>query len=113
MPVFFETAAHWAAWLQRHAGTESELIVGFYKRHSDLPSMSWPEAVDEALCVGWIDGVRYNIDAQAYRIRFTPRQATSTWSAVNIERVSVLQSEGRMKAGGLTAFSHRREAKSR
>jgi uncharacterized protein YdeI (YjbR/CyaY-like superfamily) len=113
MPEFFETATLWRAWLAKFAAAESELVVGFYKRGSGRPSVSWPEAVDEALCVGWIDGVRKNIDAQSYQIRFTPRKATSTWSAVNIERVDALQRQGRMKPGGLNAFSHRREARSR
>jgi len=113
MPTFFETAAEFSAWLAKHAVTESELIVGFYKRGTGRPCMTWPESVDEALCFGWIDGVRKNIDEQSYQIRFTPRKPTSTWSAINIERVKVLQSEGRMKEAGLKAYSHRREAKSK
>src|SRR5450432_598635 len=98
MPTFFETPAAFGAWLAQHGATNSELIVGFHKRGSGLPSMSWPESVDEALCFGWIDGVRANLDAQSYKIRFTPRKSTSTWSAINIERVRVLQSQGRMQS---------------
>lgn len=113
MPVFFATAAEFRAWLARHAATESELVVGFYKVGSGQPSMTWPESVDEALCVGWIDGVRTRIDEQAYKIRFTPRKATSTWSAKNIARVRVLESEGRMQEAGRKAHAMRRDAKSR
>jgi hypothetical protein len=85
------------------ASTEPELIVGFYRRDSGYPSMTWPESVDEALCVGWIDGVRTRIDEVSYKIRFTPRKTTSTWSAINIERVRVLQAAGRMRKAGLEA----------
>ena len=113
MPTFFEQAGEFGAWLAAHGETKSELIVGFYKRGSKLPSMSWPESVDEALCHGWIDGVRTRIDDLSYKIRFTPRKRTSTWSAINIERVGVLQDLGRMTGPGLQAFSQRREAKSR
>lgn len=113
MPTFFATPAEFGAWLREHGATETELIVGFHKRDSGLPSMTWPESVDEALCVGWIDGVRTRIDELSYKIRFTPRKPTSTWSAINIERVRVLQEQGRMTELGLNAFSHRREAKSK
>ena len=113
MPTFFASAEEFGAWLEKHSATESELVVGYYKRGSGLPSMTWPESVDEALCHGWIDGVRARIDEHSYKIRFTPRKPTSTWSAVNIERVRVLQSQGRMKQTGLRAFSLRREAKSK
>jgi uncharacterized protein YdeI (YjbR/CyaY-like superfamily) len=74
--------------------------VGFHKAHSGTPSITWPEAVDEALCVGWIDGVRRSIDAARYTIRLTPRRATSTWSAVNVARVAVREAEGRMTPAG-------------
>jgi uncharacterized protein YdeI (YjbR/CyaY-like superfamily) len=112
MPTFFETPAAFAAWLAQHAATHKELIVGFYKRGSGLPSMTWQESVDEALCVGWIDGVRTGIDEQSYKIRFTPRKPTSTWSKINIERVQVLEQQGRMRDAGRAAFALRREAKS-
>src|SRR5437899_6452872 len=108
MPTFFATASDFGAWLERHGATESELIVGFYKRGTGRLSMTWPESVDEALCHGWIDGVRTRIDEQSYKIRFTPRKPTSTWSAINIERVRVLQSQGRMKDAGVEAYWHRR-----
>lgn len=111
-PVFFDTPTAYRAWLRQHAAMASELIVGFRKRATGLPSMTWPESVDEALCVGWIDGVRRRIDDATYRIRFTPRKATSTWSAVNIARVLALQAEGRMTPAGLAAFERRREERS-
>jgi uncharacterized protein YdeI (YjbR/CyaY-like superfamily) len=113
MPTFFATAAEFGAWLAKHGASESELVVGFYKRGSGRPSMTWPESVDEALCYGWIDGVRKSIDTHSYQIRFTPRRPTSTWSAINIERVRVLQGDGRMQEAGLNAYAQRREAKSR
>lgn len=113
MPTFFATPARFRAWLKKHAASESELIVGFHKRESGLPSMTWQESVDEALCVGWIDGVRTRIDHQSYKIRFSPRRTTSTWSAINIERVGVLQAQGRMTRAGLDAFARRSEEKSR
>ncbi len=87
--------------------------MGFMKIGSGQPSVTWPASVDEALCVGWIDGVRHRIDDERYRIRFTPRRAGSHWSAINIARIAVLQTEGRMQPAGLAAFQRRTEAKSR
>jgi len=113
MPTFFETAKDFGAWLAERSATGRELLVGFYKRGSGHVGMTWPESVDEALCFGWIDGVRTRIDDASYKIRFTPRKPTSTWSAINIERVRVLQVEGRMREAGLVAFKHRREVKSK
>lgn len=113
MPKFFETPAKFRAWLQKHGASEKELIVGFYKRDTGLSSMTWQESVDEALCVGWIDGVRTRIDDRSYKIRFSPRRPTSMWSAINIERVRVLQGAGRMTRAGLDAFARRSEEKSR
>ena len=113
MPRFFPTAADFRAWLARHSAEATELIVGFHKKGCGEPSITWPESVDEALCVGWIDGVRKRIDDTAYQIRFTKRKTTSTWSANNIERVADLTSQGRMQPAGLKAFAHRSEAKSR
>lgn len=86
--------------------------MGFYKKATGRPSITWPESVDEALCVGWIDGLRKTIDAHSYRIRFTPRKPTSTWSAVNIGRVKELTRQGRMRPAGLKAFERRTETKS-
>jgi uncharacterized protein YdeI (YjbR/CyaY-like superfamily) len=112
-PAFFATPEEFRAWLERHAGEAGELLVGLRKVGSGLPSITWPEAVDEALCVGWIDGVRRRIDDSAYSIRFTPRKPGSTWSAINIERVAALTAEGRMRPAGLAAFAARSEARSR
>jgi uncharacterized protein YdeI (YjbR/CyaY-like superfamily) len=85
--------------------------VGLHKKGSGRPSITWPEAVDEALCFGWIDGIRKSVDDDAYAVRFTPRKRTSTWSAVNVKRVAELASEGRMRPAGLAAFEAREEAK--
>jgi uncharacterized protein YdeI (YjbR/CyaY-like superfamily) len=113
MATFFATADEFAVWLEQHGAAKTEFVVGYYKRGSKLPSMTWAESVDAALCFGWIDGVRKRIDEHSYQIRFTPRKATSIWSRINIERTRVLESEGKMRAAGLEAYSHRRENKSR
>ena len=106
-PTFFATAAEWRAWLEKHHAGEQELLVGFYKKGSGRPSMTWPESVDAALCFGWIDGVRRSIDDASYCIRFTPRKARSFWSAVNIKRVTELSGQGLMLPAGLKAFEAR------
>jgi uncharacterized protein YdeI (YjbR/CyaY-like superfamily) len=98
--------------LEQHHDSARELWVGYYKKGSGKPSMTWPESVDEALCFGWIDGVRKSIDPERYMIRFTPRRARSIWSAVNIERVAALTEEDRMRPAGLKAFEARREDRS-
>ena len=105
--VFFEDAAAFRRWLQRHAGTAAELIVGYYKVDSGRPSITWPESVDEALCFGWIDGVRKRIDDASYLIRFTPRKTTSIWSAINIAHVERLTAAGLMHPAGLAAYARR------
>ena len=110
--TFFATPAEFRAWLEAHHAQASELWVGFHKKGSGLPSMTWPEAVDEALCFGWIDGVRKSIDETSYVIRFTPRQTRSIWSAVNIGRVPELRAAGRMRPAGLKAFAERTDDKS-
>ena len=112
-PTFFETPVEFRAWLAAHHQTARELWVGFYKKGSGRPGITWPESVDEALCFGWIDGVRKSIDEASYMIRFTPRAARSTWSAVNIRRVAELTAQGRMELAGLQAFEKRTESKSR
>ena len=111
-PTTFERPQDFRAWLEQHHDSEPELWVGYYKKGSGKPSMTWPESVDEALCYGWIDGIRKSIDAEAYMIRFTPRRARSIWSAVNIARVAVLTDAGRMRPAGLEAFEARREDRS-
>ena len=109
---FFATPAEFREWLDANHETAQELWVGFYKKGSGRPSIAWPESVDEALCVGWIDGIRKTLDGESYVIRFTPRKPRSTWSAVNIRRVAELEHEGRMRPAGLTAFERRSEEKS-
>ena len=111
-PLFFSDASKFRAWLEKNAATAPELLVGYHKVGSGQPSMSWSESVDEALCFGWIDGVRKRIDDESYTIRFTPRRATSIWSAINIEKMARLKAEGRMTPAGEQAFALRSEAKS-
>jgi uncharacterized protein YdeI (YjbR/CyaY-like superfamily) len=106
--LFFPTPADFRAWLEKNHATELELSVGFYKRDSGKPSITWPESVDAALCYGWIDGVRNSIDAVSYRIRFTPRKPTSTWSAINVKRVAELTKLGLMLPVGTKAFEARK-----
>jgi uncharacterized protein YdeI (YjbR/CyaY-like superfamily) len=95
--TFFRTPADLRKWFRNNHATAQELWVGFYKVGSGKPSITWPESVDEALCVGWIDGIRKTIDDESYKIRFTPRKKVSTWSAVNIRRVQVLTDDERMR----------------
>jgi uncharacterized protein YdeI (YjbR/CyaY-like superfamily) len=111
-PTFFRTAADFRHWLQRHNGTARELLVGFYKKSSGRPSLTWPESVDEALCYGWIDGIRKRVDEASYTIRFTPRRAGSIWSAVNTRRAHTLAAQRRMTPAGLRALEARRPNRS-
>lgn len=111
-PTFFPTPADFRAWLEANHDSASELWVGFYKTSSGKPSMTWPESVDQALCFGWIDGIRKSIDAESYMNRFTPRRPGSTWSAVNIQKVQTLIEQGLMHPAGLRAFANRQEASS-
>jgi uncharacterized protein YdeI (YjbR/CyaY-like superfamily) len=104
---FFAAPAAFRRWLEKNHARERELWVGFYKRSSARPSITWPESVDEALCFGWIDGVRKSVDEASYKIRFTPRTADSFWSPVNTRRVAALKKAGRMAAAGLAAFARR------
>jgi uncharacterized protein YdeI (YjbR/CyaY-like superfamily) len=106
-PTFFAAPADFRAWLERHHDSVSELLVGFHKKGSGRPSITWPEAVDQALCFGWIDGVRRRIDDASYSIRFTPRSPRSTWSAVNVERMKELVDQGLVAPAGLDAFERR------
>lgn len=112
-PTFFKTPAEFRAWLRKNHKTAAELFVGYYRKSSGKPSLTWQESVDEALCFGWIDGVRHSQGDDAYSNRFTPRRSGSNWSAINIKRVEELTREGRMQPAGLEAFSRRTEAKSR
>jgi uncharacterized protein YdeI (YjbR/CyaY-like superfamily) len=112
-PTFFANAQDLREWLVQHGARNVELIVGFVKTHTGRASLTWPLAVDEALCFGWIDGVRHRIDDNHYKIRFTRRKPGSRWSAVNIKRVPELEAEGRMTKAGLAAFALRTEERSR
>ncbi len=111
-PMFFETPAEFRDWLEEHHTDVAELLVGFHKKGSGRPSMTWPESVDQALCFGWIDGVRRGIDKHSYTIRFTPRKARSTWSRVNVKRAEELVEEGLMRPAGLAAFERRSDDRS-
>ena len=110
--MFFKTPAAFRAWLEKHHETESEIWVGYYKKATGKPSMTWSEAVDEALCFGWIDGKLQRIDDERHRQRFTPRRPQSNWSAINIAKVAELRAQGRMTAAGEAAFAARREDRS-
>ncbi len=111
-PTFFARPADLRRWFEKNAARKAELLVGFHKRGSGKPSITWPESVDEALCVGWIDGVRRTIDATSYTIRFTPRRPGSMWSAINIAKMKELTAVGRMKPAGLAVFAARRADRS-
>jgi uncharacterized protein YdeI (YjbR/CyaY-like superfamily) len=111
--TFFATPTDFRRWLEKHHKKETELLVGFYKVGSGKPSMTWPQSVDQALCFGWIDGVRRSIDKESYCIRFTPRKQTSIWSAINIKKIEVLNKAGLMTEDGEKAFNLRTESKSK
>lgn len=106
-PLFFPSPSAWRAWLEEHHANANELWVGFHKRKSGQPSITWPEAVDGALCFGWIDGLRKSIDDTSYKIRFTPRKLRSIWSAINVKRATELSALGLMHQAGLSAFEKR------
>ncbi len=111
-PLFFQTPADFRKWLQDNHDKLEELWVGFYKKGTGRPSITWPESVDQALCYGWIDGLRKSIDEQSYKIRFTPRKTDSHWSAVNIRKVGELKKLNLMQKPGLVAFKKRNPEKS-
>jgi uncharacterized protein YdeI (YjbR/CyaY-like superfamily) len=110
-PRFFANAADFRKWLQQQHASASELWVGFYKKGSGKTGISYPEAVDQALCFGWIDGIRKSIDAVSYTNRFTPRRKGSIWSAINLKRVGELAAAGLMAPAGLKVFGERDVAK--
>jgi uncharacterized protein YdeI (YjbR/CyaY-like superfamily) len=112
-PTFFPTQNEFRFWLEKNHNIEKELIVGFYKVNSGKLSMTWSESVDQALCFGWIDGVKHSIDNDSYKIRFTPRKKTSIWSAVNIKKVELLIEQGLMQESGLESYKNRSESKSK
>ena len=106
-PKFFSSPAKFREWLEQNHDRVSELLVGFHKKSSGKKSITYPEALDEALCFGWIDGVRKNLDETSYTIRFTPRKPRSIWSLVNVNHVERLKKAGRMHAAGLEAYARR------
>lgn len=110
--TFFEVPADFRNWLEQHHSSAPELWVGFHKKDSGRPSITWAESVAEALCFGWIDGIRKRVDHHSYTIRFSPRRPRSIWSAINIKLARKLSSEGRMQARGLKAFEARLPNKS-
>jgi uncharacterized protein YdeI (YjbR/CyaY-like superfamily) len=112
-PTFFATKSALRKWFEKNHSSAKELLIGFYKVSSKKQSITWSESVDEAICFGWIDGVRKSIDGETYCIRFTPRKPGSIWSAINIKKVEMLSKQGLMHPSGLEAFSKRKENKSR
>jgi uncharacterized protein YdeI (YjbR/CyaY-like superfamily) len=112
-PAFFPKQSDFRKWLEKNHLKEKELLVGFYKVGSGKPSITWPQSVDEALCFGWIDGIRRSIDDESYSIRFTPRKPKSIWSAVNIKKMADLKKKGLLKPEGIAAFEKREEHRSK
>jgi len=107
--TFFTNRSEFRQWLSKNHDSANELWVGYYKKATGLPSMTWEESVDEALCYGWIDGIRKKIDEKSYCIRFTPRRVNSNWSAVNIRRVEMLKKLGQMQPAGINAFNRKNQ----
>lgn len=112
-PLFFPKQSDLRKWFKKNHLKEKELIVGFYKVNSGKPSITWTQSVDEALCFGWIDGIRRSIDDESYSIRFTPRRPKSIWSAINIGKVGELKEKGLMEPAGMAAFGKREEHRSK
>jgi uncharacterized protein YdeI (YjbR/CyaY-like superfamily) len=108
-PIFFQSHKEFREWLEKNHTTEKELIVGYYKKETGKPSMTWSESVDQALCFGWIDGIRRNVDHESFSIRFTPRRTGSNWSRVNIRKVEELQKAGLMTPAGMELFNNRKD----
>jgi uncharacterized protein YdeI (YjbR/CyaY-like superfamily) len=110
--IYFASPDQFRAWLEEHHDSATEVWLGYWKKHTGRPSLTWSQAVDEALCFGWIDGVLRRVDDERHVQRFTPRKPTSNWSAVNIAKVEQLRAEGRMRPAGEAAFARQREARS-
>ncbi|MBA4853644.1 YdeI family protein [Emticicia sp. BO119] len=110
---FFPHQSDFRKWLEENYAIEKELVVGFYKVNSGKPSLTWSESVDQALCFGWIDGIRKSIDNESYCIRFTPRKPTSIWSTVNINKMEEMIPKGLVQEAGLLAYEKRKDDKSR
>ena len=111
-PIFFEDQLEFRKWLEINHSKEKEIIVGYHKVGTGKPSMTWSQSVDQALCFGWIDGIRRSINEESYCIRFTPRNPKSVWSDINIKKVAVLTEQGLMQPAGIEIFTHRKEDKS-
>ena len=110
--IFFKDSNEFRAWLLENHAIKSELEVGFYKKDSGIQNMTWSEAVDQALCFGWIDGVKHTIDSKSYRLRFTPRKVNSNWSEVNLKKMETLIASGQMHTAGLDIYNKRNLTKS-
>lgn len=106
-PTFFLTPADFRMWLKKNYNRERVLWVGYHKKSTGHPSVTWEETVDEALCFGWIDGIRRSLNDESYVIRFSPRKPKSVWSKRNIDRVEALMADGRMRMAGLDAYAHK------
>ncbi len=111
-PVYFENQDEFRKWLEKNHNKESEIIVGYYKVGTGKPAMTWSQSVDQAICFGWIDGIRRSLDKERYSIRFTPRRLNSIWSNVNIKKVGELKEKGLMKKPGLKVYNNRKDSKS-
>jgi uncharacterized protein YdeI (YjbR/CyaY-like superfamily) len=111
-PLIFDSPTSFRKWLEKNHRAETELLVGYYKVDTKKPSMTWSESVDEALCFGWIDGIRRSVNNESYCIRFTPRNPQSNWSAVNIKKVEEMIRLGKMTSAGLAAYERRLAARS-
>ena len=111
-PVYFQNQSEFREWLEKNHNKESEIIVGYYKVGTGKPCMTWSQSVDQAICFGWIDGIRRSVDKERYSIRFTPRRLTSNWSNVNIKKVEELKKNGLMKKPGLDIYNNRKDSKS-
>jgi len=112
-PIFFPSASGFRKWLEKHHATDRELLVAFHKVGTGKPSITYPQALDAALCFGWIDGMRKSLDATSYTIRFTPRKRDSIWSAVNVRHVARLKAAGLMQPAGLKVFQERDRKKAK
>lgn len=111
VPLFFPTPADFRRWLEQNHARETELVVGFYRKQCGKPSITWPESVDEALCFGWIDGIRRKLDDTSYSIRFTPRKSTSIWSKINLAKMDALIAANRVAPAGMKVFQARDQKK--
>jgi uncharacterized protein YdeI (YjbR/CyaY-like superfamily) len=112
-PIFFKNQNEFRKWLEANHEIATEVLVGYYKVKTGKPSLTWSESVDQALCYGWIDGIRRSIDDESYCIRFTPRRPNSNWSAVNIKKMKQLIKNGLMTPAGLAVYKKRKEDKSK